>query len=251
MRPQFDIAIFASVACNVIMMIDLPGAFKGLSGKCEGFPNFSGCTPESVTNRANMFTLYPKSAGGSCFQGDEVAALMTDRETFFEYSNISRTGDITMSDSSTCMTTAGLSSTVDGNLLSNYFENGRINAALVLSFLIGMIVGAFAIRMVFKIFYKPGRVNYIVQIILLNTEALAVFMRIVTESERFVIVDDSHVEEEEEDGLVGKRVLCCLSLNKLPPPKTIMGTITSWFGIQPKRQRPLKATKIEDIASAR
>lgn len=232
-------------------MIDLLGHFKGLSGKCEGFPNFQGCTPESVTNRADMFTLYPKSAGGSCFQGDEVAALMTDRGTFFEYANISRTGDLTMSDSSTCMTTAGLSSTVDGNVLSNYFENGSINAALVLSFLIGMIVGAFAIRMVFKIFYKPGRVNYIVQIILLNSEALAVFMRIVTESERFVIVEDSHVEEEEEEGLGGKRVLCHLSLNKLPPPKTIMGTITGWFGIQPRRQRQLNATKIEDIASAR
>ena len=250
MRPQFDAAISASMTCSVTAMIDLPGAFKGFSGKCEGFPNSQGCSIGSLNIRANMFTLYPKSAGGSCFQGDEVAALMTDRETFFEHANVSRTGDITMSDSSTCMTTAGISSIVDGDLLSNYFENGSINAALVLSFLIGIIVGAFAIRMVFKILYKPGRVNYIVQIILLNSEALAIFMRIVSESDRFVIVDDSHNEEEEE-GIVGKRVLCHLSLNKLPPPKTIIETITSWICIKPKRQRPLKATKIEDVASAR
>ena len=229
------------------------GNFKGFTGKCEGFPKGGGCAPEGLTMRANMFTLYPKSFGGSCFQGDEVAALMTDRKTFFNYENISRTGDITMSDSSTCLTTAGLESYVDGHGLSNHYENGSINSALVLSFLIGAIVGVFVIRMVYRILYKPGRVNFIVQSVLLNKEALAVLMRIMTESERFVIVDDSSVkgEDEEQQGLTGKRALCHLSLNKLPPPRTLAEHIKALFGFQATAPRPLKPTKIEDLSTAR
>ena len=229
------------------------GNFKGFTGKCEGFPKEEGCAPKGLTMRANMFTFYPRSFGGSCFQGDEVAALMTDRKTFFDFENISRTGDITMSDSSTCLTTAGLTSYVDGHGLFNHYESGSINSALVLSFLIGAIVGVFVIRSVYMILYKPGRVNFIVQSVLLNKEALAVLMRIMTESERFVIVDDSCVkgEDEEQQSLTGKRILCQLSVNKLPPPRTIVEHIKVLFGFQAKSRKLLKPAKIEDLSTAR
>ena len=229
------------------------GHFKGFTGKCEGFPGEEGCAPQGYTMRANMFTLYPRSFGGSCFQGDEVAALMTDRKTFFDFKDVSRTGDITMSDSATCLTTAGLTSYVDGYGLYNHFESNSINSAMVLSFLIGAIVSVFVTTAVYRVLYKPSRVNFIVQSVLLNKEALRVLMCIMSESERFVIVDDSCAkgEDEEQQGLTGKRSLCQLSLNKLPPPRTLAEHVLALFGFRAKTRKLLERAKIEDLSTAR
>ena len=154
------------------------GNFKGLTGKCEGFPGNKGCAPESVATRSNMFTFHPKSEGGSCFLGDEVAALMTDRETFFKFQSMSDTGDITVTTGGDlCITSADLTSFVDGNPVLNYFSNGKIDACMILSWIIGAMAAFYIPTAIYRLF-KFGRTNYMLTLILQNRDALADFRHI-------------------------------------------------------------------------
>jgi hypothetical protein len=226
------------------------GNFKGLTGKCEGFPDKKGCAPESVTTRSNMFTLHPKSEGGSCFLGDEVAALMTDRETFFKFQSMSDTGDITMTTGGDlCITSADLTSFVDGNPVLNYFSNGKIDACMILSWIIGALAAFYVPTAIHRLF-KFGRTNYMLTLILQDRDALADFRHILKESKRFAVISQS--DKQEGNPLKGARVLRHLNLEHIHPHRSMIQRFTSFLGRSGGHKHPKgKTLQIAQIVTRR
>ena len=227
----------------------LTGSFRGFTGKCEGFLGGEGCVPEMIVKRSHSFTVHKKSEGGSCFRGDEVAALMTDRETFFKFQRTSDTGDITMTTGGDmCVTAADMTSLVDNNPVHNYFQNGKIDVVMPLSWIIGAMVAVFIPTVVFKIF-KFARTNYMVTLILQNREALTDFNHILNESKRFAII--SHSDKPEGNPLTGARVLRHLNLENIYPKRSMIQKITSFLGRSRARHPKGKTLQIGDLVTRR
>ena len=239
----------------------ISGSFKGLTGKCEGFPDGEGCVPEMVQMRAHSFTLHSKAEGGSCFSGNEVAALMSDRDTFEQYQNISRTGDVSLQDDKTCVTTADMKSYVAGDPLINYFDNGQAILCMILSFLLGFLTSAYLTRAIYRILYRAGRINNIASLILQNPEALSDLRFVMSESQKFGIQKkaDDHPDQYQQDQVESQpltradraRVALELSLAQIPHQKSVLARLLEGTGLRSRRPPKMQAVKIADLSTAR
>ena len=211
-----------------------------------------GCAPWSFTTRSHHFTLQPRDEGGSCFEGPQVAALMTDKDTFQRYRNHSISGDISMNDDNTCMMSAGKTSVLDGVHMFNAFENGSINLALTLSFLIGVLAGVYVAYLLILVLFKRSRDHYIASILMMNQDARERIMRVIAESSKFAIVTDTAITATEKTLLLHDvtRVLRSLDLGKLAPPDTIMDMIFKLVGYELHKIADVQV-KISDLASTR